>query len=88
MVKRGVVIIDVRSPQEFTAGHIRGSRNVPLDELIKMISEVKTLNKPVITVCQSGVRSSTAAFLLRKNGVQAINGGCWTNVDELLSAVN
>lgn len=88
LVRQGAVIIDVRTAQEFAAGHISGSKNIPLDSLTKKLTEIRKLKKPVITVCQSGIRASTAAFLLEKNGVQVTNGGAWANVNKVLKPVH
>ena len=73
----GAVIIDVRMPQEFRAGHIKGSINVPLPGLSKEIGKLKKLNKPVITCCLSGGRSLTARRILSQEGIEVYNGGGW-----------
>ena len=81
----GAVIIDVRTPQEFAGGHIKGSTNIPLDSLQKRFEEIRSLNKPVITVCQSGMRSSTAKSFLQGKGLKVINGGSWAGLNKLAS---
>lgn len=77
LVQSGAVIIDVRSVQEYRSGHIPGSRNYPLDSLKGRLNELKKLNKPVITVCRSGARSSMARGILKNTGIEAYNGGPW-----------
>lgn len=74
---RDAVILDVRTPSEYKEGAIRQSKNIPVQELTNRINEVKQWEKPVICCCASGVRSETAAKLLRKHGIEAINGGGW-----------
>jgi rhodanese-related sulfurtransferase len=73
------LIVDVRDTAEFAAGHIRDSKNIPLDELPKRIGELdKFKSKNVIVLCQSGVRSSKAVTQLKKAGfneVVSLNGG-------------
>ena len=73
------LIVDVRDPDEFAAGHIRDSKNIPLNELPQRIGELdKFKSKNVIVVCQSGVRSSKATAQLKKSGfneVFSLNGG-------------
>ena len=66
---RRVVLIDVRDPAEFTAGHIPGARNIPLDELAAAAS----LDSGIIpiTVCNRGNRSSRGAGLLVDMGYGA-----------------
>lgn len=73
------VIVDVREPAEFAAGHLRDAKNIPLKELPKRIGELdKFKSKPVITVCQSGMRSAKAAAQLKKAGFNeacSLDGG-------------
>ena len=79
-VEKGAIIIDVRSPGEFSGGHIKGSKNIPLNEIGAKINEIKKLNKPVIACCASGMRSSQATSILKQNGIEAINGGGWQSL--------
>ena len=63
----GAVLLDVRTPEEYAAGHIPGSRNVPLDELHR--SELpEDPETPLFVCCLSGARSRQAALLLRQAG--------------------
>jgi phage shock protein E len=79
-IAKGAIIIDVRSPGEFAGGHIKGSRNIPLNEISTKIDEIKNQNKPVITCCASGMRSSQATSILKQNGIDALNGGGWQSL--------
>lgn len=81
-MSKGAVIIDVRSPEEFRAGHVAQSKNIPLDNINGKAKKIKQLNKPVITCCRSGMRSGMAAQQLRKKGIEVINGGPWHKVDK------
>ena len=47
---RGAVIIDVRTRGEFQQGAIRGSKNIPLQNINTQIAAIKKLNKPVIKI--------------------------------------
>ena len=80
LVKEGAVIIDVRTKGEYQAGHIEGSRNISLDNIKKEVAALKDLNTPVVTVCRSGNRSGMAKSILVAAGVDAYNGGAWTNL--------
>ena len=80
LIKEGAVIVDVRTKGEYQAGHIEGSRNIPLDTIKKEAAALKNLNKPVVTVCRSGNRSSMAKAILAAAGIEAYNGGAWTNL--------
>jgi phage shock protein E len=83
-IEKGAVIIDVRSPGEFAGGHIKGSKNIPLNEIGAKINDIKKLNKPVIACCASGMRSSQATSILKQNGIDAINGGGWQSLQSKL----
>ena len=67
--KKGALILDVRTKGEFAGGHIKGSKNIPLNELPTKIEEIKKLKKPIIACCQSGMRSSQATRILEQNGI-------------------
>ena len=85
--QKGALVLDVRTPSEYASGHIKGSKNIPLNELPTRIQEVKKLNKPVIACCQSGMRSSQATQFLQKNGIDVVNGGGWRNVEMNLKQI-
>jgi phage shock protein E len=80
LVSNGAVIIDVRSPGEYKAGHVQGSRNYPLDNIRSKVAELKKMGKPVITVCRSGSRSGIAKGILKSAGIEVYNGGAWTSL--------
>lgn len=80
LLKEGAQLIDVRTPAEFKAGHVKGATNIPLDKLQGQISKIKANNKPVVTCCASGMRSGQGAGILRRAGIQAYNGGSWTRL--------
>lgn len=73
------LILDVRDPAAFGAGHLRDAKNIPLKELPNRISELeKFKSKNVIVVCQSGTQSAQATSRLKKAGfneVVSLNGG-------------
>lgn len=81
----GAIIIDVRSPQEFDRGHIQGSKNIPVNIIQREVNSIKKLNKPVITVCQSGARSSMAKSALKAAGIEVYNGGSWLSLRSKLN---
>jgi rhodanese-related sulfurtransferase len=83
-IEKGAIIIDVRSPGEFAGGHIKDSKNIPLNEIGAKINEIKKLNKPVIACCASGMRSSQATSILKQNGIDAINGDGWQSLQSKL----
>lgn len=81
---RKAIIIDVRSKEEYSQGAISGSKNIPLQVLNSKISEIKKLNRPVIACCASGMRSASAASVLKSHGIEAINGGGWISLSKKL----
>jgi rhodanese-related sulfurtransferase len=85
LVKEGAVIVDVRTKGEFQAGHIEGSKNIPLDTVKNEVEKLKKLNKPIVTVCRSGNRSAMAKSILSSAGIDAYNGGAWTNLKRQLT---
>jgi rhodanese-related sulfurtransferase len=84
LVQEGAVIIDVRTIGEYQGGHIRGSRNIPLDTIKGKLTEIKKLQKPVIMVCRSGARSGVAKSILEANGLVVYNGGAWDSLERKL----
>lgn len=81
---QGAVILDVRSQNEWDAGHIEGAKHVPMDNLTDKIDEIKRLDKPVIVCCESGVRAAKAAKFLNLNNIKATNGGGWVGLKNKL----
>ena len=77
LVQSGAIIIDVRSPQEFDSGHIKGSKNIPVNIIQREVASIKKMGKPVITVCQSGARSGMAKSVLKAAGIEVYSGGAW-----------
>jgi rhodanese-related sulfurtransferase len=76
LLSNGAILLDVRSKEEYEAGHAGQSVNIPLDNLS---CEIAYLDRdiPVITVCESGMRSSRAAYMLQQQGYEVYNGGSW-----------
>lgn len=80
---KGAVIIDVRTAGEFSACHVEGSVNIPLDQLPKRLKKLPK-NKPIIACCASGGRSGSAVNFLKANGYEAYNGGGWAQLNRKL----
>lgn len=83
-IEKGAVIIDVRTPAEYRQGHIKGSKNIPLVDIRRKTEEIKSWQKPIITVCFSGGRSSTAKSALAGAGVEVYNGGSWADLNNII----
>lgn len=85
LVKKGAVILDVRSKSEYDGGHIKNSINIPVDQLQKNLSKLKDKDKTIITCCASGMRSASAKSILQNNGYKNVhNGGGWNSLNKKL----
>lgn len=81
LMKKGAIILDVRSKGEYSRGHIKGSMNIAVDQLAGNLDKLKDKNKPIITVCASGNRSEAAKNILTSRGyAQVYNGGGWNSL--------
>ena len=78
-------IVDVRTPEEFMGGHVAGSINIPLQELVERESEVMTLAQPIFFCCLSGARSGQATQYFKSKGLDCENGGGWLEVNQMLN---
>jgi rhodanese-related sulfurtransferase len=67
-------LLDVRLPSEFSAGHIPGAVNIPVDDLRSRLSEIPTGRK-IVTYCQVGQRGYLATRILLQAGFPAVNIG-------------
>ncbi|NIV75676.1 MAG: cyclic nucleotide-binding domain-containing protein [Gammaproteobacteria bacterium] len=76
MVKNGAVLLDVRLESEHKAGNIRGSINIPLF-MLRLKADSLEPNKKYICYCETGRRSSAAAYLLSERGFESyvLEGG-------------
>lgn len=76
LLGEGAVLVDVRTPQEYSAGHATQARHIPLDAIERRVRELRP-DTAVVTVCKSGVRSAHAARMLAAHGftVATIRGG-------------
>lgn len=79
---KGALILDVRSAEEFTAGHIIDAKHIPLEQLKDSADTIKKYReKSVVVCCESGARSAQAAKLLKSLGfaqVFNLQGGLTT----------
>jgi phage shock protein E len=86
LVKKGAIILDVRSKGEYASGHIKGSTNISVDTIASNLGKLKDKNQPIITCCASGMRSASAKSILTSKGyTQVYNGGSWGSLQNKLS---
>ncbi|HEY8658035.1 MAG TPA: rhodanese-like domain-containing protein [Hanamia sp.] len=74
-------IVDVRTPGEFMGGNVKGSINIPLQQIQQRLDEIKQMPQPVILCCASGARSEQATRFLKSNGIDCENGGSWLSLN-------
>jgi rhodanese-related sulfurtransferase len=72
---KNAIVLDVREPGEYDAGHVLNAKLIPLGKLKERMGELeKYKEQPIVVMCRSGNRSGTACFLLGKQGfTQAYN---------------
>ncbi len=74
-IKAGAKIVDVRSPEEFQGGAYPGAVNIPLQNLSARLGELPK-DRPIVLYCASGMRSASAARILRAAGYErVVNAG-------------
>lgn len=78
-------IVDVRTRAEFAGGHVAGSINIPLQEVVERESEIMELKQPILFCCASGGRSGQATHYFASKGVDCENGGGWMEVNARVS---
>ena len=76
-IKAGALVLDVRTPAEYSDKHFRDALNIPVDELASRLAELgKDLDRCIIVYCASGARAGKASRLLRQAGFsEVINAG-------------
>ena len=72
LVAAGVKVVDVRTPAEFTAGHVPGAVNIPYDEMERRHAELGPASTPLLVYCRTGHRSGIAIKTLREHGFERI----------------
>ena len=87
LINADATIIDLRSAEAFSRGHIVNATNIPLVELVASGDRLKKLGSmPILTVCDAGVSSHRAVDTLKKSGfdsVYSLKGGitAWTQAN-------
>jgi rhodanese-related sulfurtransferase len=70
--QREAVVLDVRERREWKAGHVPGSKNIPLSTLAKRTHELPS-HRTYVAVCRTGSRSRSATATLRGAGLEVLN---------------
>lgn len=84
-LRKGAIVIDVRTPQEFDQGKVPESINIPVDRIAANAERIKGMNRPVVFCCASGMRSGNAVSIMKGKGLKEVyNGGSWYDVLKIL----
>ena len=83
-IENGAIVLDVRTESEWNKGHIKDAKHIPLQDLHNHVDELKTINKPFVVCCESGIRSAKATKFLNMKGIEATNGGGWLSLSKKL----
>ena len=84
------IIIDVRTPGEFSSGAISSAVNIPVSIIAKKQEKILSLtkgakDKPILVYCASGIRSKMAQASLKALGFQSvINGGSYARLEKII----
>jgi rhodanese-related sulfurtransferase len=85
IISKGAFLVDVRTPAEFSEGHVNGSVNIPLDQVQNQLAKFKN-KENIVVFCRSGNRSSQAKSILEQNGFTNVtNGGTWQDVNQIIN---
>jgi rhodanese-related sulfurtransferase len=75
LINNDAIVIDLRSADAYSRGHIVGARNIPADELEAKIEGLAGMkDKPVVTVCEAGMTSTKAVATLKTAGFESAFG--------------
>jgi rhodanese-related sulfurtransferase len=87
LVRRGAVIVDVRSAAEFSAGHLSQAFNMPASEIAALLpGKVRDKNHVILLHCQSGMRSKKAKLSLTSMGyTQVFDLGSYERAFKIVS---
>ncbi len=87
LINADAVVLDLRTAEAFSRGHIVNARNIPFDELPANKEKIEKMkSKPIVAVCEAGTTSSRVVESLRKSGVENVYGlkggiAAWTQAN-------
>jgi phage shock protein E len=87
-LRRGAIIIDIRTAAEFDRGKVRDSVNIPIDRININLKRIVQMNKPIVICSNSDSENDRVIDVLKANGVKEIyNGGNWTKLWRMMRSV-
>lgn len=85
-IRKGAIILDVRTENEYRMGHIDGSVNISLGTIRERYIELDS-SKTYITCCSHGLRSVKVEIILKEKGFKNVyNGGAWIDLEKIINA--
>lgn len=85
LIERGVLIVDVRTDEEYKSQRIKNAINIPLSQITNHIQSIKESTRPVLLYCKSGMRSQKGTDIMRKHGIECYNGGDFNRVNDIMT---
>jgi phage shock protein E len=87
-LRKGAIIVDVRSGPEYDSGHIPEAFHIPADRIKLSADRLRDAKRPIVVCCNSGQRSADAVQLLKAKGIKEVyNGGNWEKLLQLLKSL-
>ena len=75
LINNDAVVIDLRSTEAFSRGHIVNAKNIPADELDGKLNQLQQFkSRPIIAVCEAGATSAKTVDKLRASGFESVYG--------------
>ena len=69
LMNQGALVLDIRKPEEFAAGHVNGAKQLPSDQILTAGENFKRFkDKPVVVYCDSGSLAASAVRQLHEQG--------------------
>ena len=80
-LRRGAIVIDIRTAAEFDRGKVNDSINIPVDRININLKRIVQMKRPIIICSNSDSENERVIDVLKANGVTEIyNGGRWTKI--------
>jgi len=87
-LRRGAIIIDIRTAAEFDRGKVRDSINIPIDRININLKRIVQMSSPIIICSDSDSENERVIDVLKANGVKEIyNGGNWTKLWRMMRSL-
>jgi len=88
LLEDDAILVDVRTIHEFAGFHLPKAHNIPYEELLYHLEQIKNWDKPIIIYCMEGRRSQLVTEALKREGIEVYDAGSQERVMRLLKAFN